>query len=50
VRREVTRRGGKRPCLRILSGMFAALADRSSSALMKVIRDWPRKVVFFFIS
>jgi transposase len=27
VRREITRRGGKKPCLRILAGMFAALAD-----------------------
>jgi transposase len=27
VRREITRRGGKKPCGRILRGMFAALAD-----------------------
>jgi transposase len=27
VRREITRRGGQKPCLRIVRGMFAALAD-----------------------
>ena len=27
VRREITRRGGRKPCLRIVRGMFAALAD-----------------------
>jgi hypothetical protein len=27
VRREITRRGGQRPCLRIVRGMFTALAD-----------------------
>ena len=27
VRREITRRGGKKPCLRIIRGLFAALAD-----------------------
>jgi transposase len=27
VRREITRRGGQKPCLRIIGGVFAALAD-----------------------
>ena len=27
VRREITRRGGQKPCLRIVRGLFAALAD-----------------------
>jgi hypothetical protein len=27
VRREITRRGGQKPCLRIVCGMYAALAD-----------------------
>ena len=27
VRREITRRGGQKPCLRIVRGMFTALAD-----------------------
>jgi transposase len=27
VRREITRRGGRKPCLRIVRGLFAALAD-----------------------
>lgn len=27
ARREITRRGGRKPCLRILSGLFAALGD-----------------------
>jgi hypothetical protein len=27
VRREITRRGGQKPCLRIVREMFAALAD-----------------------
>jgi transposase len=27
VRREITRRGGRKPCLRILRGLFAALGD-----------------------
>ncbi len=29
VRGEVTRRGGRKPCLRIVRGLFAALSDRS---------------------
>jgi transposase len=29
VRREITRRGGQKPCLRIVGKLFAALADRS---------------------
>ena len=29
VRREVIRRGGQKPCLRIVRGMFAALSDRA---------------------
>ena len=32
ARREITRRGGKKPCLRILSGLFAALADPAGVA------------------
>ena len=27
MRREITRRGGQKPCLRIVRGLFAALAD-----------------------
>ena len=27
VRREITRRGGQKPCLRIVRGLFTALAD-----------------------
>src|SRR6266542_2411891 len=27
VRREITRRGGQKPCLRIVRGMFTALSD-----------------------
>src|ERR1017187_3944454 len=27
VRREITRRGGRKPCLRIVRGLFTALAD-----------------------
>jgi hypothetical protein len=27
VRREIARRGGQRPCLRIVRGLFTALAD-----------------------
>ncbi len=27
VRREITRRGGHKPCLRIVRAMFAALSD-----------------------
>jgi transposase len=49
VRREITRRGGQRPCLRILRQMFAALADPTgvgehrAGALERVaflLRDW----------
>jgi transposase len=29
VRREITRRGGREPCRRIVRGMFAALADKA---------------------
>jgi hypothetical protein len=29
VRREITRRGGQKPCLRIVRAMFAALRDRA---------------------
>jgi transposase len=29
VRREITRRGGRKPCLRIVRAMFAALSDRA---------------------
>ena len=29
VRREITRRGGRKPCGRIVRGMFAALADKA---------------------
>jgi transposase len=29
VRREITRRGGQKPCLRIVRGLFAALSDRA---------------------
>src|ERR1022692_532747 len=29
VRREIIRRGGQKPCLRILRGLFAALSDRA---------------------
>src|SRR5262249_45863975 len=29
VRREITRRGGRKPCLRILRTLFTALADRT---------------------
>jgi transposase len=32
ARREITRRGGKKPCLRILSGLFAALGDPAGVA------------------
>ena len=28
VRREITRRGGQKPCLRIVRAMFTALSDR----------------------
>jgi transposase len=27
VRREIIRRGGQKPCLRIVRGLFAALSD-----------------------
>jgi transposase len=49
VRREVTRRGGQRPCLRIVRQLFAALADPTgvrehrAGALERVallLRDW----------
>ncbi len=49
VRREVTRRGGQRPCLRIVRRLFAALSDRAgvlahrSAAFERiawVIQDW----------
>jgi transposase len=49
VRREISRKGGQRPCLRILRQMFAALADPTGvgehrvAALERVaflLRDW----------
>jgi transposase len=49
VRREITRRGGHKPCLRILRAMFAALSDRAgviahrAGALERVqllLEDW----------
>jgi transposase len=49
VRREITRRGGHKPCLRILRAMFAALSDRAGviahrpGALERVallLEDW----------
>jgi hypothetical protein len=49
VRREITRRGGQRPCLRIVRAMFTALADpagviaRRPGALERVqllLEDW----------
>jgi hypothetical protein len=49
VRREITRRGGQKPCLRIVRGLFAALADRAGviahrpGALERVqllLEDW----------
>jgi transposase len=49
VRREITRRGGQKPCLRILRGLFTALSDRAGviahrpGALERVallLEDW----------
>jgi transposase len=49
VRREITRRGGQKPCLRILRALFAALSDRAGviahrpGALERVallLEDW----------
>jgi transposase len=49
VRREITRRGGRKPCLRIVRGLFAALSDRAgviahrAGALERVqllLEDW----------
>jgi transposase len=49
VRREITRRGGHKPCLRIVRGMFTALSDRAGviahrpGALERVqllLEDW----------
>src|SRR5436190_10858422 len=49
VRREITRRGGQKPCLRIVRAMFAALSDRAgviahrAGALERVqllLEDW----------
>lgn len=49
VRREITRRGGRKPCLRIVRAMFAALSDRAGviahrpGALERVallLEDW----------
>jgi len=49
VRREITRRGGQKPCLRIVRGLFTALADPAgvaahrSGALERVqllLEDW----------
>jgi transposase len=49
VRREITRRGGRKPCLRILRAMFAALGDHAGvlahrpGALERVallLEDW----------
>ena len=49
VRREITRRGGQKPCLRIVRGLFAALADPAgviahrAGALERVqllLEDW----------
>ena len=49
VRREITRRGGRKPCLRIVRGLFTALSDRAgviahrAGALERVqllLEDW----------
>ena len=49
VRREITRRGGRKPCLRIARGLFSALSDRAGviahrpGALERVqllLEDW----------
>jgi transposase len=51
ARREITRRGGHKPCLRIVRGLFAALADPAgviahrAGALERVgwlLEDWTR--------
>jgi transposase len=49
VRREITRRGGQKPCLRIARNLFAALADRAGVIVHRrgglervglVLEDW----------